>query len=101
MNPLIGRWQQPQDQAYAGLIFQFNEDGTFESEYPAMGITSSGTYSINEEIVYIDQSQHNLGLVGKFEGRYLVDGDTLKMSFGNPGESAPADVNNARIYLKI
>ena len=101
MNPLIGKWQQPEGQAYAGLTFTFMENGTFESEYPAMGITSLGTYTVKEDIVCIDQSQHNLGLVGKFEGRFLVEGGTLKMSFGNPGESAPADVSNARLYMKV
>lgn len=101
MHPIIGKWQQPDDQAYAGLTFTFKEDGTFESEYSAMGITSSGTYTILDDIIFIDQSQHNLGLVGKFEGRFQVEGDTLKMSFGNPGESAPADVSNARIYIKV
>lgn len=100
MNPLVGKWLQPEGQAYAGLQFQFNEDGSFVSEYPAMGITSGGTYEINGDLIFMDQSRHSLGLVGKFEGRFLVENDILKMGFGNPGEKAPEDVSKARIYLR-
>jgi len=49
----------------------------------------------------MDQTQHTLGMVGKFEGRFSIEGNTLKMAVGNPGEKAPADLSNARIYLKI
>lgn len=101
MNPLIGKWQQPEGQAYAGLVFIFKEDGTFESEYAAMGITSSGTYRVNADLIFMDQDKHSLGLVGKFDGRFLVENDTLKMGFGNPGEKAPEDVSKARLYLKV
>lgn len=101
MNPIIGKWQQPEGQAYAGLVFVFKEDGTFESEYGAMGITSSGTYQVSGDLIYMDQNKHSLGLVGNFEGRYLIENDTLKMGFGNPGEKAPEDVSKARLYLKI
>jgi hypothetical protein len=101
MNPLIGKWQQPEGQAYAGLVFIFKEDDTFESEYAAMGITSSGTYQVNADLISMDQNKHSLGLVGKFEGRFLVENDTLKMGFGNPGEKAPEDVSKARLYLKV
>ena len=27
MNAIVGKWQQPEGQAYAGLWFAFNEDG--------------------------------------------------------------------------
>lgn len=101
MNPLIGKWQQPEGQAYAGLVFIFKEDGTFESEFAAMGITSSGTYQVKDDLISMDQSKHSLGLVGKFEGRFLVENDSLRMGFGNPGEKAPEDLSNARLYLKV
>lgn len=101
MNPIIGKWQQPEGQAYAGLVFIFKENGTFESEYTVMGITSSGTYEVKDDLISMDQSYHSLGLVGKFEGRFLVENDKLKMGFGNPGEKAPEDVSTARLYLKV
>jgi hypothetical protein len=101
MNPLIGKWQQPEGQAYAGLAFTFKEDGTFESEYAAMGITSSGTYQVKDDLISMDQDKHSLGLTGKFEGRFQVEDDTLKMGFSNPGEKAPDDVSKARLYLKV
>ena len=100
MNPLIGKWKQPAGQPYAGLWFNFNEDGTFNAEFSEMGITSSGTYSLNGDLISMDQNQHSLGLVGKFEGRFAVENDLLKIALGNPGENAPADLSGARIYLK-
>ena len=101
MESLIGKWQQPEGQAYAGLWFLFKEDGSFQSEYTPMGITSSGTYTVTGDIISMDQSSHSLGLIGRFEGRFLVEGSTLKMGFGNPGENVPEDVSKARLYLKI
>jgi len=100
MNPLIGKWKQPAGQPYAGLWFNFNEDGTFNAEFSEMGITSSGTYSLNGDLISMDQNQHSLGLVGKFEGRFAVENGELKLVLGNPGEKAPADLSGARIYLK-
>lgn len=101
MNPLIGKWQQPDGQAYAGLVFLFKEDGTFESEYSAMGVTSSGKYALEGDLIHMEQTSHTFGLLGKFDGRYAVEGDTLKLIFGNPGEPAPDDVSKARIYQRI
>jgi hypothetical protein len=101
LNPLIGKWKQPEGQAYAGLIFDFKEDGTFESQYPEMGITSAGTYSVEGDLVQIDQTSHTFGLLGKFAGRFAFEGETLKLIFGNPGEPAPEDMSKARLYLKI
>ena len=101
MNPIIGKWQQPAGQAYAGLVFIFKEDGTFETQYAAMGITSSGTYQVKDDLISMDQNKHSLGLVGNFAGRFMVENDTLKMGFGNPGEKAPDDVSKARLYLKV
>ena len=101
MNPLFGKWKQPEGQAYAGLIFDFKDDGTFDSEYPEMGITSSGTYSVEGDLIHMDQTSHTFGLLGKFDGRYIIEGETLKLIFGNPGEPAPEDLSKARLYLKV
>lgn len=101
MNPLVGKWEQPEGQAYAGLIFDFKADGTFDSQYPAMGVTSSGTYTVEGDLIHMDQTAHTFGLLGKFDGRFAVEGDTLKLLFGNPGEPAPEDLGKARLYLKI
>ena len=101
MNPLIGKWQQPEGQAYAGLVFIFKDDGTFDSEYSAMGITSGGTYQVKDDLIFMDQSKHSLGLVGKFEGRFAIENDTLRLGFGNPGEKAPVDTSKGRIYLRV
>jgi len=100
MNSLIGKWQQPAGQPYPGLWFAFYEDGTFKAEFLEMGITSSGTYALNGDKISMDQNQHSLGLVGKFEGRFAIENDTLKLALGNPGEKAPDDLGKARIYIK-
>jgi hypothetical protein len=101
MDPIIGKWQQPEGQPYAGLWFLFNADGTFTAEYSAMGITSGGTYHVAEDLIFINQSQHSLGMTGSFEGRFVIENDTLTMALGNPGEEAPADVIKGRLYHKI
>ena len=103
MQPIIGKWEQPAGQSYPGLWFQFNEDGTFRAELPEMGIVSSGTYNAAEGAIDMDQTQHTLGLIGKFVGVYRVDGDTLTMTMADPGGSRPADVEgkNKRIYKRI
>ncbi|HNZ01305.1 MAG TPA: hypothetical protein PLS77_11780 [Anaerolineaceae bacterium] len=100
MNPLIGKWTQPAGQPYPGLFFVFNEDGSFRAEFAEMGITSSGTYSVSGDILSMNQSQHTLGLVGQFEGRFAVEDDALKLALGNPGEKAPEDLSKARIYIR-
>lgn len=100
MNPLIGKWQQPAGQPYPGLWFLFNDDGTFSAEFSEMGITSSGTYALNGDLISMDQNKHSLGLVGKFEGRFAIEGSVLKMALGNPGEQAPDDLGKARIYIR-
>lgn len=100
MNPIVGKWTQPAGQPYPGLWFQFNEDGTFSADFSEMGITSSGTYAVLGNSIFMDQTQHTLGLVGKFEGLFSIEGDTLKMALGNPGEKAPEDLSKARIYIK-
>ncbi len=98
---ILGKWQQSDGQPYPGLWFEFRDDGTFQAVYSEMGITSSGTYSIENDIIYMDQTQHTLGLVGKFEGRYGIEDNTLRMALGNPGEKAPDDFSKARQYIKM
>ena len=100
MNPIIGKWQQPAGQPYPGLWFLFMDDGTFTAEYADMGIVSSGTYQVAGEMIEINQTAHTFGIVGLFKGRFAVEGDTLNIALGNPGEEAPADLAKARVYLK-
>lgn len=100
MNVLIGKWQQPAGQPYPGLWFLFKEDGTFDAELPAMGITSGGSYSLEGDVIHMDQTRHTLGITGKFDGRFAVENNTLTMALGNPGEKAPADLSGARLYIK-
>jgi len=99
-NPIIGKWQQPAGQPYAGLWFEFNPDGNFQAVYSEMGVTSSGTFIVSGDLLYLDQTQHSFGLIGKFEGRFRIDSASLLMSLGNPGEKAPVDLSKARLYLK-
>ncbi|MBA3073232.1 MAG: hypothetical protein FP831_06530 [Anaerolineae bacterium] len=99
-NPIIGKWQQPVGQPYAGLWFEFNLDGTFQAVYTEMGVTSAGTFIVSEDQIYLDQTQHSFGLIGKFEGRFKIDSASLLMSRGNAGEKAPVDLSKARLYLK-
>lgn len=98
---IIGKWQQAEGQPYPGLWFLFNKDGRFQAEFSEMGITSSGSFTTEGDLIFMDQTQHTLGLVGKFEGRFAVDAGTLKMALGNPGEKAPADFSKARFYFKV
>jgi len=99
-NPIIGKWQQPEGQPYAGLWFAFNQDGTFQAVYSEMGVTSSGTFIVSADQLYLDQTQHSFGLIGKFEGRFKIDSASLMMSLGDAGEKAPADLSKARLYLR-
>ena len=31
----------------------------------------------------------------------MIENDTLKLGFGNPGEKAPEDASKGRLYLKV
>lgn len=103
MSDILGKWQQPAGQAFPGLWFEFRPDGTFTASLDEMGITSSGTYSAEDGQIDMDQQQHTLGLIGKFVGRYAVDGDTLTITLADPGEARPASLEgkNKRLYKKI
>lgn len=101
MNEIIGKWQQPAGQPFPGLWFEFRADGTFEAQLEEMGIVSGGTYRVSGNQIDLDQNRHTLGLVGKFEGLFAVEGDTLKMAIGDPGGKRPQDFSKARLYQKI
>mgnify|MGYP001030113797 FL=1 len=103
MNEILGKWQQPQGQPFPGLWFEFRADGTFLAALEEMGVTSSGTYHAEEGMIDMDQTQHTFGILGKFYGRYAVEGDTLTMTLGDPGSARPETLEgrNKRIYIKI
>jgi hypothetical protein len=100
---LIGKWQQPQGQPYPGLYFEFLPDGTFRAVFEEMGITSGGTYTAAEGLIDLDQTQHTLGMVGKFYGRYAIDGDQLTMNLSDPTAARPDSLEgrNKRLYQKV
>jgi hypothetical protein len=103
MSDILGKWQQPKGQPFPGLWFEFRPDGTFEAVLEEMGVKSSGSYTAVDGKIDIDQTQHTLGLVGKFTGLYAIEGDTLTMTLSDPGGSRPEalDSKNMRIYKKI
>ncbi len=102
MVSILGKWQQPAGQPFPGLWFEFRADGTFLASFDEMGITSGGTYVLDGNQIDVDQTQHTLGLLGKFAGLVEVEGDTLRMTLASaPGGPRPADFTAARIYKKI
>ncbi len=103
MNDILGKWQQPKGQPFPGLWFEFRPDGTFGAALEEMGIKSSGTYQAADGRIDINQTQHTLGLLGKFQGLYIIEGDTLTMTLSDPGDSRPESLNskNRRLYKKI
>jgi hypothetical protein len=103
MNDIFGKWQQPVGQPFPGLWFEFRPDGTFCAAYEEMGITSSGTYCAEDGVIDIFQTQHTLGLMGKFQGIYAIEGAMLTMTLSDPDGARPEDldIKNKRIYIKI
>lgn len=103
MSEIWGKWQQPEGQAFAGLWFEFKTDGTFVARYEEMAIESTGTYTAANGLIDMDQTHHTLGLLGKFSGRYTVEGDTLVMNLGDAGAMRPDSLEgkNRRIYTRI
>jgi hypothetical protein len=100
-NSLLGKWTQTASQPYPGLFFLFKEDGSFEAYYEAMGITSAGTWSTKADEIDIDQTEHTFGLVGKYVGRFEIDGDLLKMNLVPVGDKGrPENLTGAVIYHK-
>lgn len=101
MNNIIGKWVQVEGQPYEGLWFEFLEDGTFKAQYDPMSIESSGTYKVAQGEIIMQQTTHTFGMVGEFKGIYQVDGDQLKMALASgPGQEAPENLSEARIYQK-
>lgn len=98
---ILGKWQQPAGQAFPGLWFRFNADGTFRAEYEEMGVDSSGTYTLDGEKIDMDQTAHSFGMIGKFLGLWKVEGETLYMAVGQTNGARPIDLSGARIYKKI
>ncbi len=98
---ILGKWQQPAGQAFPGLWFQFNADGTFRAEYEDMGVDSSGTYTLDGEKINLDQTAHSFGMLGKFLGLWKVEGETLYLAVGQTNGAHPIDLSGARIYKKI
>lgn len=104
MSDILGKWQQPQGQPFPGLYFEFRVDGTFQAVFQEMGITSGGTYTLPAEgQLDLDQTQHTLGLLGKFLGRYTIEGDTLTMTLSDPFGARPESIEgkNKRLYKKM
>lgn len=101
MSELIGKWTQKEGQPFAGLWFEFREDGTFEALYEPMGISSGGTYETDGGQITMKQNEHTLGMLGEFKGLFQVEGTELKMALAaGPGEDRPADLSDARVYIK-
>ncbi len=103
MSSILGKWQQPVGQPFPGLWFEFCEDGTFNACFEEMGITSGGTYIAGNDQIDMDQTRHTLGLLGKFSGRFSIEGDTLIMNLSDPAGPRPEGLEgkNRRIYKKM
>jgi len=101
MNSISGKWEQPAGQPFPGLWFEFHADGTFHAEFTEMGIVSGGTYTTAGTHINMDQTAHTLGMVGKFAGLYTIEGDTLRLALGGPGEPRPTDLSDARLYRRV
>jgi hypothetical protein len=102
MSNIIGKWVL-QGGMFDGLWFDFKADGTYQSELPRLlKVTASGTYAIvGEGLIDMQQAKHSMGMVGKFEGRFAIEGDTLTLAFSAaPGGPRPADLSGARVYKK-
>ena len=96
MNELIGKWTQREDQPYAGLWFEFSENGEYRAEYDGMAIVSGGTYTLSGDEIDMDQTAHSLGMVGEFAGRFEVQGDVLKLALaGGAGQARPENLDGA------
>ncbi|MFH2103507.1 MAG: hypothetical protein ABIJ39_09175 [Chloroflexota bacterium] len=102
MSDIVGKWVL-QEGTFKGLWFEFNEDGTYDSELPRLvKIKASGTYTVSEGgLIDTNQTQHTMNLVGQYAGRYAIEDDTLKLIFGPvPGGPRPEDLSKAGVYKK-
>lgn len=101
MNEIIGKWVQRKDQPYAGLWFEFLEDGTFIAEYSSMAIFSSGTYTVDGNEINLNQKSHSFGMTGNFPGRFEIENEILKLVLASgPEQPRPANLDQARLYVK-
>jgi hypothetical protein len=99
---IIGKWVQIEGQPYAGLFFEFNDDGTFTAQYDAMGIKSGGTYEVEGKKITMDQKYHTFNLVGTFKGLINIKDEELRMALaGGANQEPPKDLSDARIYKKL
>lgn len=102
MKEIIGKWVQVEGQPYAGLWFEFKEDGQFEAEYEPMGITSSGTYEVEGDQITMQQKEHTFGLVGEFKGRFSIENGTMKLALpAGAGQDRPDNLSDARTYKQV
>lgn len=101
MSDIIGKWVQIEGQPYEGLWFEFKPDGTFEAQYDAMGIISSGIYETAGEKIDMQQTAHTFGLVGEFKGIFAIEDDILKLAIAtSAGHERPETLESAREYRK-
>jgi len=101
MDEIIGKWTQIEGQPYEGLWFSFASDGSFEARYEPMGIVSSGTYLIEDNMIILHQTTHTFGMVGEFKGLIEIEADMIKMTLAaGPGQACPDNFDDARIYRK-
>ena len=101
MGDILGKWTQIEGQPYQGLWFEFKDDGSFEAQYEAMGIVSSGTYDISDNKITMQQTAHTLGFNGEFKGLFEIEDDILKMALPpGPGGDRPEDLSEARVYQR-
>lgn len=101
MSEIISKWVQAEGQPYQGLWFEFKEDATFKADYEPMAISSGGTYVIDGEKITMQQTEHTLGFIGEFKGRFIINEDQLKMALAaGPGGARPEDLSDARVYIK-
>lgn len=101
---ILGKWVMGTGEPFPGLWFEFKADGTFSAELPGMlSVKSGGTYEAHPDgTIEMNQTEHTMGLIGLFQGRYLVSGNTLKLSLSAaPGGPRPADLSQARIYQRV
>lgn len=101
MNKIIGKWTQVEGQPYAGLWFDFKEDGTFAAQYDAMSIVSAGTYFVEGSFIDLNQKSHTFGLVGEFKGLFAIEDNHLKLALASASnQPRPSNLDEAREYIK-
>ncbi|MCD6475938.1 MAG: hypothetical protein J7K85_06690 [Anaerolineaceae bacterium] len=101
MKEILGKWIQRKDQPYAGLWFEFLEDGTFMGEYATMAIFSSGTYTVSGNHIDMNQTSHSFGMIGKFAGLFEIEDNVMKLAIAKgAGQPRPETLEQARIYIK-